>query len=208
MSKTAPIEYQFTPVPSETLERLAAAGLTGREFRIVLVVWRKTWGWSKEKDKIPMSQFARLTGIDRRKCHVLLTGLVDKKIIKKSVAVKGDRKTITYSFNDIYSEWQVLPSRGTKVKRETVPLWGDSVSPSTATVLSPSTAHSIDNNKNLLKESSVTPSGLLDDQGAPPSEHEGLESMNDILTRTGSVDRMSQRDDQAAREAFEAIRRI
>jgi phage replication O-like protein O len=165
------VEYQFTPIPSEALERLAAAGLTGREFRIILVVMRKTWGWSKEKDRIALSQFARYTGIDRRKCHALLTSLAKQKIIKRTVAVKGDRKAIMYSFNDIFAEWKLSPSRGIDDKKsektKTVPLQGDRLSPSTATKLSPSTAHTIDNNRNLLIESGEAPLG-------PPDEVQGL----------------------------------
>ena len=162
------VEYQFTPIPSEALERLAAEGLTGREFRIILVVMRKTWGWSKEKDKIPMSQFSRYTGIDRRKCHVLVTGLVKKKIIKKSVAANGDRKIINYSFNDIYSEWKLLPSRGTKGKRQVVPFQGDRLSPSAVTVLSPSAAHSIDKDRNLSTESGGDTPRPLEKPGGSP----------------------------------------
>jgi len=157
------VEYQFTPVPNDALERLAAAGLTGREFRIILVVMRKTWGWSKERDKIPLSQFARYTGIDRRKCHALLVSLATQKILKRTVAVKGDRKAIMYSFNGIFSEWKLSPSRGIVEKKgeekRTVPLQGDSLSPSTATKLSPSTAHSIDKDRNLSTESGEAPPG-------------------------------------------------
>jgi phage replication O-like protein O len=165
------VEYQFTPVPSQALERLAAAGLSGREFRIIAVIMRKTWGWSKEKDRIPLSQFARLTGIDRRKCHALLISLAAQKIIKRTVAAKGDRKAVTYSFNEIYAEWKLSPSRGTDdkkaQKKKTVPPQGDRLSPSTATKLSPSTAHSIETDINLLTESGEEPPGPFEGVQGP-----------------------------------------
>lgn len=160
------IDYQFTPIPSEALERLAEQGLAGREFRIIFVLWRKTWGWSKEAEKIPMSQFHKYTGIDRRKCHAILTGLVNKRIIKKSVTARGDRKIAMYQFNEIYSEWKMSPPKGTVPKGEAVPLEGHGLSPSAATDLSPSAAYSINKNRNLLKESAPA-SDLLEDQAGP-----------------------------------------
>jgi len=174
----------YTEFPNEALERLAAAGLSGREFRIVLVVARKTWGWDKPKDRISMSQFSRCTGIDRRKCHVILSGLIDQKIIKKTVAVKGDRKILTYSFNDVFAEWKVSPSRGTDPKMKTVPLNGNRVSPLTATVLSPLTAHTKETDINLSKERGEEPPGLLKGQG--PSPYTGIDDgMTSICTRCG-----------------------
>jgi len=158
----------FTPVPNDALERLAAFGLSGREFRILLVVIRKTWGWGKEKDKIPMSQFARFTGIDRRHCHSILTSLIKQKIINKTVTAYGDRKVISYSFNDVYAEWKLSPPMVTKVKGKVVTIDGNRVSPSTVTVLSPSTAHSIDKERNITKESGEEPPGLLKGQGLSP----------------------------------------
>ena len=161
------VEYQFTPIPNDALERLAAFGLSGREFRILLVVIRKTWGWSKEKDKIPMSQFARFTGIDRRHCHAILNSLIKQRIINKTVTAYGDRKVISYSFNDVYAEWKLSPSTVTKVKGQVVTIQGDRLSPSTVTVLSPSTAHSIDKERNITKESGEAPLG-------PPERVQGL----------------------------------
>ena len=157
----------FTPVPNEALERLAAEALTGREFRIILVVLRKTLGWSKERDKIPMSQFARFTGVERRNCHVVLTSLVKRKIIKKTVVAYGDRKIINYSFNDIYAEWKPSPPTATKAKKKVVATHGDTLSPPITTILSPSITHSIDKDRNLSKESSEEPLG-------PPERVQGL----------------------------------
>jgi phage replication O-like protein O len=194
----ATVEYQFTPIPSEALERLAAAGLSGREFRIILVVMRKTWGWSKVKDRIPLSQFARHTGIDRRKCHAILISLAKQKIIKRTVAVKGDRKAITYSFNEIYAEWKLSPSRGTVDKKGdekgAVPFQGDRLSPSTATELSPSTAHSIDTNRNLLIESGEEPLG-------PPERVQGLSlpRAHDFKDRLSAYEQRKEETLQARR---------
>ena len=169
----------FTPVPNEALERLAAwgssgpeRGLSGREFRIILVVIRKTWGWDKEKDKISMSQFARYTGIDRRHCHAILTSLIKQRIINKTVTTYGDRKVISYSFNDVYAEWKLSPPEVTKAKGKVVTVEGDRLSPSTATVLSPSTAHTKETDINLLKESGEAPPG-------PPERVRGLSLHND-----------------------------
>ena len=89
------------------------------------------------------------------------------EIINKTVTAYGDRKVISYSFNDVYAEWKLSPSTVTKVKGQVVTIQGDRLSPSTVTVLSPSTAHSIDKERNITKESGEAPLG-------PPERVQGL----------------------------------
>jgi len=166
----------FTKVQNDVLERLAGVGLSGREFRLLFVIWRKTWGWGKKKDKITLSQFSHLSGIDRRKCHVLLSDLIEKRIIKKSVAVNGNRKIINYSFNNIFSEWRVLPPRGTRKKEKDVPKNGNIMLPSKATKLLPSTAHTKERKKD--KESDAGVRVPPEDTDRPPYFWHGVVHLN------------------------------
>jgi phage replication O-like protein O len=149
------IEYEFTPVPNETIERLTSTGLTAREFRIILALLRKTIGWNKTSDRIPLSQFSKMTGLDRGNCHTILKRLVQKRIIKKSVVTSNNRRSIHYGFNDIFSEWRVLSPVTTGVKRQGVVTSNDRVlSPVTTKVLLPVTT-SKETQKKLTKKSEI-----------------------------------------------------
>ena len=93
--------------------------ISGQEWQVLWVVIRKTWGWidptsgkQKKMDTISLSQFAKATGITRKKCHELLLKLVEKNIIKKSVPNKGDRRAVTYGFQKNYELWRLSPIKG------------------------------------------------------------------------------------------------
>ncbi len=173
-------DYNFTRIANEALERLSAAGLSGREFRIVFVVLRKTLGWGKVKDKIALSQFSKYTGLERRNCHAVIKELIKKKIIKKSVVANGDRKIITYLFNDVYSEWRVSLPMATREKKKVVVANDDRLSSPVTTKLSPPVTHTKENNINLLKESGEAPPGLSEGRGFSPPFDKGkiLEPMS------------------------------
>ena len=124
-------------IANEIVDKLCQYRIPGQEWQILWAILRKTWGWAvrskngnfvrdnagsilkKKKDRIPLSQFSKLTGIPRTKCHNLLVSLVRKNIVKKYVPQKGYRNIVTYGFNKNYEEWKVLPKRGMFPKRGT-----------------------------------------------------------------------------------------
>lgn len=133
-------------------DKFCSYRLSGQEWQIVWVVLRKTWGWlenpenpksSKKKvDRIALSQFYELTGIDRRKCHSIIKKLIKKNVLKKVVTQKGDKIIIRYGLQKDFDLWKVSP------KKVTVTQKGDKLSPKKATKVSPKKAHT----KETLKE--------------------------------------------------------
>lgn len=103
------LEDGFTPVANPIMEALARTQLSGYEWRVLLFLLRKTYGWSKKSDDIPLSQFVDGTGI--RKKHIInaITRLVQKRIIFKSGTEIRTRKAGTYEFNKHFGEWQLVP---------------------------------------------------------------------------------------------------
>lgn len=130
------IENGHIDIANTIADRFCSYRLSGQEWQVIWVILRKTWGWlqnpkykngiKKKMDRIALSQFAELTGIDRRKCHVILKKLVTKKVIKKTVTQKGDRIVITYGFQKNFDLWRVSP------KKVTVTQKGTKVSPKKA----------------------------------------------------------------------------
>ena len=69
------IPYTFCPNHTATIEALATARLSGREFRVVLLIMRQTDGYLREEDRISPGFFARKTGIGHRNTSRVLARL-------------------------------------------------------------------------------------------------------------------------------------
>lgn len=68
---------------NEILEALLRTSLPDSEWRVLWAVIRKTWGWKKKSDHIPVSQIAALTGIPDRVVSKALASLKAKKMISR-----------------------------------------------------------------------------------------------------------------------------
>lgn len=97
-------ENGFTQIANELIEKLAGADLSGREFRILLVVMRKTWGWKKKADRIALSQIEGLTGIEKRHVSGLLARLVKRGFLKRGIPENG-KGVRTYQLEKDYDLW-------------------------------------------------------------------------------------------------------
>lgn len=100
------------------MEHLSSPGISGCEYRAVIFVLRKTYGFKKKKDVIPLSQFQKATGMSRRLVVTTLKSLVLKRVLEK--------EKNSYSFNKNWETWVVskrAPSvqLGTKVVLNRVP---------------------------------------------------------------------------------------
>ena len=85
------------------LEALAQARLSGAEFRCVMALLRKTYGWNKKEDRISLSQWAAATNTARPHVLQTLNGLVEKRVILRWV--DADHAT-WYGFNKYIEQWQ------------------------------------------------------------------------------------------------------
>lgn len=82
----------FTQIPNVVFDHWMAI-LTPAEFKVLLCICRKTFGWHKEKDRISLKQIADLTGLSRQSVinnieNLIAAGLVVK--FKKKDSLTGD----------------------------------------------------------------------------------------------------------------------
>lgn len=103
------LEDGYTKIADELLEALPSARLSGGEFRIVLAIIRKTYGFGKKMDRISLSQFETMTGIPRKRCHKLLGELVTKNVILRN----GEERRISYGPQKDYTLWPMSPRKRT-----------------------------------------------------------------------------------------------
>ena len=99
------IKNGYAQIANEFLEHLAKTPLTAREFRIFLVVLRKTWGWhtadgkKKNYDWVAYGKLSEATGIGRRECIRVVNSLLQKRILLK--------KNNQLGINQDYDSWLV-----------------------------------------------------------------------------------------------------
>jgi phage replication O-like protein O len=92
-------ENGYTPIANELMEALSQPGINGSEYRILLTIIRKTYGYHKKRDRISLSQFEQLTSMDRKQAVETIKALVGKKIIVKDGGF--------YRLNKNWEEWVV-----------------------------------------------------------------------------------------------------
>lgn len=97
----ADLSAGFTQVANSLIEALSTTPLTGREFRIMMVIVRQTYGWSRKSGAISEGCLQRATGIDSKNC-----GKIRRELVKKNILIITNRET---QINTCISDWIVEP---------------------------------------------------------------------------------------------------
>jgi len=97
-------ENGFTPIANEIIEELVKIDLLGAEFRVLLFIIRKTYGYQKKQDRISFTQFEKGTGISRATINKTLKNLMAKGLIVKICLPGGN---MGYSFIKDHENWVV-----------------------------------------------------------------------------------------------------
>jgi phage replication O-like protein O len=101
MGENPQLEDGHTRIANELLEALSRQRLTVSEWRVLMVVLRKTYGWSKKDDWIPLSQIKEVCGMDKPHISRSLRLLAMRNI----VTPRGNKIGI----NKFWSQWKKLP---------------------------------------------------------------------------------------------------
>lgn len=102
---------------NEIVEALAAMPLNGSEFRCLMAVFRKTYGWNKKEDEISYGQIAELTNLDRRAVIRAMQSLLDKNLIYRKD--NGQFTEATWGFNKYFDQWGTSDNSVTSDKNDT-----------------------------------------------------------------------------------------
>lgn len=97
------IEDGYTRLANEILENIMKASLNGTQFRIVMAVWRYTYGFQRKEHDLSLTFLAKAIDASRGQVDRELTALIDRKII--IVVGTGGRGSRVITFNKNHSEW-------------------------------------------------------------------------------------------------------
>jgi len=155
------------------MDALMRTNFPAHERRVLDCILRKTYGWNKKADRISYSQFQEATGIDRRHIGRSLASLKRRNVI---ICI-GQGYALEYGLQKDYELWDkfdtisgnefdtkrgndLTPSQATNAKEichhpgsELTPSQ-DNLTPSQATNLTPSQAHTkaIKHNKSIIQK--------------------------------------------------------
>ena len=103
------LENGFTRIANEIVDKLASLYLSPNEWRCLMCVFRKTYGYRKLTDNISFSQFSNFTGLKRPHVARAIKGLLSKQVI--GITRNGTTGVNNYCFSKDYTKWKVVPKQ-------------------------------------------------------------------------------------------------
>ena len=135
------LEKGYTRIADEILENMAKTKLNGTQYRILMIVWRSTYGWQKKEHDLSLNYLVKATEINKRQIQRELNVMIEKGILIEKQKPSFNNSRII-AFNKNYTE------RPQATKKTT----GDILDTSTGSELDTSTGDGLDTqNKELNK---------------------------------------------------------
>jgi phage replication O-like protein O len=75
------LEDGYTRVANEILEKIAKTKLNGTQFRILMIVWRSTYGWNKKEYSLSLTYLANATEINKQQIKREVDSMIDRNIL-------------------------------------------------------------------------------------------------------------------------------
>jgi phage replication O-like protein O len=96
------LENGYTKIANEILEEVAKIKLSPTQYRLLLVIWRFTYGFNRKEHNMSLKFFSKATGCDSRQIQRELKSLEEKRVIFQNIKSGSYRKI---SFNKNHNEW-------------------------------------------------------------------------------------------------------
>lgn len=106
--RVADLDEGYAKLSNMLLEEYAGADLTKRQFKVLLAVLRKTYGWNKPMDRISDSQIAEIAKLPVKRCNEAKLELVRMGLLKQQGGMFGPNKNV--------SEWRIPQNEGKSPK--------------------------------------------------------------------------------------------
>lgn len=97
-------ENGYTPIANEIMEAIAKTKLNGTQFRILMVVWRSTYGWDKKSHELSETFISKATEINSKQIAREIKELFERNILVE-VSPPTFSKGREIAFNKRYAEW-------------------------------------------------------------------------------------------------------
>ncbi|MBD0381234.1 replication protein [Paenibacillus sedimenti] len=144
---------RYTKIANELLEQVPKFKFNGTQLRIILVVWRYTYGFRRKSHEFSLNFLAEATDAGRGQVDRELTALIERNVLKVISGNPGKPRVL--QFNKNYEEWdndRCPLKRGQLIEETGVLENEDAVSSKTRTEVSSKTRTKKRNKETLKKE--------------------------------------------------------
>jgi phage replication O-like protein O len=109
MKKSPQLEDGYLMIANEIVDVMMKFNFPAYHMRVLWAIWRKTYGFKKKEDWIPLSQLVEMTGIKKQHISRTLSELIARNVVTRS--------GYKIAFNKDYQGWTELPNRVTVTQR-------------------------------------------------------------------------------------------
>ncbi|MEK5477539.1 replication protein [Paenibacillus sp. FSL R5-0407] len=103
----SPQPDKFTKLSNELLEQVPKFKLNGSQLRMIMIIWRYTYGFGKKEAELSISFLAEAMDMVRRQVTRELSELIRMNVVQVVSEQKGTRSRII-RFNKDYESWKVV----------------------------------------------------------------------------------------------------
>jgi phage replication O-like protein O len=185
------LENGYTRIANQILEKMAQIKLNATQYRIVMVVWRYTYGFDRTMHELSISFISQATGCSERQIQRELKDLCARRILVQQ-SQKG--RTNLLGFNKNYDEW----GEEKIVKRSATPVQMDGGKRPNG--------HDQMDTPDQLPPDPLDRGHMTNQSGEPPSNETGKkENITKKLKEINDDDDESVRDEMTPQELFRTI---
>lgn len=104
--KSPQLENGYTRIANEILEVVSKAKFNGTQFKILIIIWRYTYGFNRKDSEFSLKFLSEATNCNKQQIKRELDKLIEKKVV---IVIKESDPNISrrLSFNKKYTEWEV-----------------------------------------------------------------------------------------------------
>lgn len=111
--KVADLDDGYARLSNMLLAEYAGADLTKRQFKVLLAILRKTYGWNKPMDRVTDAQIAEIAKLPVKRCNEAKLELVRMGVIKQQGGMFGPNPNVY--------EWNIPQNEGKSPKTGDIP---------------------------------------------------------------------------------------
>lgn len=104
-------ENGFTRIANEILEAVQSFRFTQNQFKLLLALWRNTYGWNRKECEFSLNQIIKQTGLQRKRVIDTLQSLEENNVIIEVKPPRGSSPKVV-KFNKNYMTWTVKKYAG------------------------------------------------------------------------------------------------
>lgn len=100
----------FTQIENDLLEKVAQTKFNGTQYRIILAVWRNTYGWHQKAKDMSLTYLAEATNTHKKQIERELNSLIKMNVIRVVQEATFNRSRVI-AFNEDLDSWNVEDSK-------------------------------------------------------------------------------------------------